>query len=118
MVMRGQTVVVGRGRTPGLGSVDDDINWAIAQGAGSAARSTTSPWWGVLNRSLDITGGILTSRLGVPPAGTVITTPGGQVIRQADGYPVPAVAAGTNIAGGSMILLAAVGIGAILLLRR
>lgn len=116
MVMRGQTVVVsGPGRGMGsVGSVDDDINWAISQGAARSA----SPWWGVLNRSLDITGGILTSRLGVPPAGTVITTPGGQVIRQAEGYPVPAVAAGTNVAGGSVILLAAAGVMALLLLRR
>lgn len=31
---------------------------------------------------------IATARYGVPPAGTVITTPGGQVVRQGSGYPV------------------------------
>lgn len=30
---------------------------------------------------------IVNSRYGVPPPGTVITTPGGQVVRQTPGYP-------------------------------
>lgn len=52
----------------------------------------TSPWWDVLNRSIDLTGRILVPRFGVPQVdagGYYSQTPRGgtQVSRQPSGYP-------------------------------
>lgn len=90
---------------------DTDIDWAISQGSGGGG----GIWGSILPGIINTTGNILTARYGVPPAGTVITTPNAQVIRQPAGYPATAAVANFGVGGnlgtplmiGGLILAAA-----------
>lgn len=46
---------------------------------------TPETWW---QQAISNVTDIFKARYGVPPPGTVITTPGGQTVRQGEGYPV------------------------------
>lgn len=63
-------------------------------------------WQGALNTGITTISDIARARWGQPAPGTIIETPDGRYVRQADGYPVaPAVTVGATTSGLSPILL-------------
>lgn len=106
----------------GLAGVDDDINWAASQGS-TATPSTGGEWGGIFNSVWGTVSKILVNQYGQPAPGTVITTPNGQYIRQANGMSVPVVSAsvGVGASGGGLgtgtLVLLLVGVVAVVAMK-
>jgi len=117
----GELVAVGAGGA-GLAGVDDDINWAAAQGSTPTA-STGGEWGGIFNQVWGTASKLLMAQYGQPAPGTVITTPNGQYIRQANGMSVPIVGAniGVGASGGGLgtgtLVLLLVGVVAVVAMK-
>ena len=106
----------------GMAGVDDDINWAASQGATPTA-STGGDWGGIFNQVWSTASKVLLAQYGQPAPGTVITTPTGQYIRQANGMSVPVVSAsvGVGASGGGLgtgtLVLLLVGVVAVVAMK-
>lgn len=115
----GELVAIGAGGA-GMAGVDDDINWAASQG-NTATPSTGGEWGGIFNSVWGTVSKILVNQYGQPAPGTVITTPNGQYIRQANGVPVPVVSATVGTTGGGLgtgtLVLLLVGVVAVVAMK-
>lgn len=89
-----------------------------ATGTGLGAAEGQPSWMtNIFTPIWETTSSILKAQWGQPAPGTVITTPQGQYIRQANGLPVPVATIGANVGvGGSGSSGMLLGIGAIILL--
>ena len=83
------------------------------QGLGFTLPSYAQDW---ITTGIDLTGGILTNRYGVPPVGTTIQTPEGTIVRQSS-YPGFGVSTypGTSLAGGNTWMILGVGVVALMI---